>query len=769
MVCAQVALVPLVFDHEADWSFVVPKAMLGHALTYLAVALLVALLIRFGRTAIVWSPLHIPVLAYLGACGIATVLAVDPYLAAFGAHERMTGLATIAQWVILYFSIVLFVRSRSESTAVAVSVFGASVVVLGYEVLQVIGRDPYSWTIEGADRAFSTTGQPNALAQYASTMAVAAFGTAVLLPRLQREVRVLMLALTAAQIWGTAATDSRAPLLGLIVAALLLVVVIGWTRRGTRDAWIAAFAGLAAVFAIGALLVFSPIGARVAFTIQATGKDDIFSRVDESTAGRLALYGVAIGEFLERPIAGYGPDNFVVGAARYRQEVAPPAVRVSSATSAHSWFFQTAATTGIIGTLSFLAILVTAAVLVVRTRFTPVSLIAAATLAAFLATGLTTIDDLSTGWITWFCLGVIASSTGRPVVLAASLQSKTTASRKKDRRRATPVPLWHRVIVPMIIAAGLLSTLTTTAAYAASRSAKASTDLRTAGRGADAIGAGLAAVSSDPGRGDYWHTLGLAYVIANRFADANAALEKANRMTPYLGGYTGDLIQVQLGFVQAGDQSAKARAVDLANELVGRDPNNPLSHYYRAQTMGVTGDAAEGIKSIERALALDPNSKNVDLYRVAAQLYLGARRPQDAVNIARKGIAIVGPTQPLKDLRDLLDRALAALGLPPEARPDPDACTSTRWVATPPGPSTVGTSVIFTIVALGCQRQESQAAIQGPGASSSTLLQNGAWTAAFSWDTKSLAPGTYHVSILTRRVGSTAAFQAKYEGDYVLR
>jgi len=77
--------------------------------------------------------------------------------------------------------------------------------------------------------------------------------------------------------------------------------------------------------------------------------------------------------------------------------------------------------------------------------------------------------------------------------------------------------------------------------------------------------------------------------------------------------------------------------------------------------------------------------------------------------------------------------------------------------------------VTFTVAAQGCQRQESQLAILPPGATSTVLLQNGAWVAAFSWDTTALVPGNYRISLYTRRVGYTGPYQAAYQGDYALR
>src|SRR5438034_9852775 len=92
LVCAKVALVPVVFDHDSDVPFSVIKALLSHALAYLLAGVMLGLIVRYRRTVITSSWLHVPVLAFLAANIAATLFAVDPLQAMYGAHSRMVGL-----------------------------------------------------------------------------------------------------------------------------------------------------------------------------------------------------------------------------------------------------------------------------------------------------------------------------------------------------------------------------------------------------------------------------------------------------------------------------------------------------------------------------------------------------------------------------------------------------------------------------------------------------------------------------------------------------
>src|SRR5687768_12813944 len=91
VLCAKVAVVPLVFDGSLDWPFTVAKALVSHALAYVLAGVMAALVIRFRREFFRWSAVHIPVLAFLGASVGASAFAADQLLALYGAHPRMLG------------------------------------------------------------------------------------------------------------------------------------------------------------------------------------------------------------------------------------------------------------------------------------------------------------------------------------------------------------------------------------------------------------------------------------------------------------------------------------------------------------------------------------------------------------------------------------------------------------------------------------------------------------------------------------------------------
>jgi tetratricopeptide (TPR) repeat protein len=209
--------------------------------------------------------------------------------------------------------------------------------------------------------------------------------------------------------------------------------------------------------------------------------------------------------------------------------------------------------------------------------------------------------------------------------------------------------------------------LTTASAFQASRFARASQLARLQARADQAIELGRRATESDPLRAQYWDTLGLAYVSGARLKEAASAFEEATRLAPYDIRYSGDLARAYVVLIQRGDREAAGRARDVAERAVLIDPNNPQAHLTRAIVMQVTSNLPEANRSIDRALALDPQSSNPNLYVTAARIKTESGRPGETVAIARRGLAILGAIRGSIELRAELTRALLAVNQPAEA------------------------------------------------------------------------------------------------------
>jgi tetratricopeptide (TPR) repeat protein/O-antigen ligase len=666
ILCAKVVLIPVVFDHSADAPFTVTKALLSHGLAYILAGILVGLLLRFGRVFLVWSPLHVPVVFFLAVSTLATVFAADETLGLYGTHVRMLGLGTIADWVVTYFAAALLLRTRTELTFLIGSTLAGGLVALGYEVVQLLGRDPFGWNMDVTARPFGTIGQPTSLALYLTTLALGLMSLGVFLPALSRALRISSVVVAIAFLAGAAATGTRSSLLGVAAGSALLVVLIWATHPSRHARWLSGVAGASATLVIAGLIFLTPLGSRIATTLESAvaegASDDLVARLEPSAAGRLALYEIAFEMVRARPLIGYGPDNFPVGVSRYRSETEPNEIRQSLATSAHSWVAYIATGSGLLGLAAFVSIGAVALALSFRRKFDAFTVAAASMLAAFLGAGLTTVTDVGTGWLFWLGAAGIAarsagyvSQTAPPPAKGRRVQLSATEARKSVTELAA---------IPLILASLVLASAGINA-FNASRSTRQAQDARLLARVPLAITLGLRATTTDPGRAEYWHDLGLAYVGASKWTEASAAFERAQLLEPYDVRHTGDLARAQLLLATTGDVNARASAVALGEKAVETDPNNPLAHLTRAVVMQSTGNIPEAVRSIDRALTLDPDSTNTALYRTAVQVYVGAGRFSDAIRVGRQGVRLLPQSD--VSVRVEVARALLASGQPSEA------------------------------------------------------------------------------------------------------
>jgi cytochrome c-type biogenesis protein CcmH/NrfG/O-antigen ligase len=652
LVCAKVALIPVVFDYAMDIPFTVAKSLLSHGLTYALAGVLLALVVRFGRAFLTRSPLHLLVLAFLLVNVGASLFAADLLLALYGTHARMLGLGTVADWVVLYFGIALLVRTRAEVVAVVSSALSASLVVLTYEFVQLLGRDPLAWNMDVEARPISTIGQATSLAQYLTTLAVGVVGLALFTKgELGPTPRVFFVVLGSLLLAGTAMSGTRSALLGLASGSALLLVAM-WLRRPSQKARIVAVVGTAFVSAVvTGLVLLSPLGARIAPVASPSteaSEEDVLARLEPAGETRAALYAIALAMLRERPILGYGPDNYVVGVPKFRSEREPVEIRQSLATSAHSWIAFVATSSGLVGLLTYVAIAVLAVWLSLRAIARPVAVIGAAMVAAFLGTGLTTINEISTDWLFWASAGMVAAATSRPFAL-----ERATPSHRVGPSRARHLGSALCVLVGLVLA------FTPINAWEAARLNRSGQQLRLQGRGIEAIDTALRSTRLDPRRSEYWHGLGLAYVSASRWSDATAAFNRASTLAPYDARKLGDLATAQMIQADSGDAAARVGAVSSSERAIAVDPNNPGAHLLHATVMRFAGDGAAAIRAAERALKLDPRSSNVRLWVTAAQIYVDASRPADAVRVSREGVSALGPTPASVPIRYELARALA--------------------------------------------------------------------------------------------------------------
>ena len=342
------------------------------------------------------TPLDIPIFLFLFANIAATVFSIDQHTSIFGYYSRFNGglLSTIS-YITLYFAFVTFFDREKLMRLLKILLFSAAIVA-AYAVLQhpnplfrnpdgsFRGIDAGFWNQNAEARAFSTLGHPNWLAAFmVMVIPIAGF---FLVALKQVWERLLISAALIGFFLAFTFTYSRGGTVGFI--AMVAVLTLGLLFTFRREIWnylrtkqisqITSYAQppkigffLTLVF-IGWLIIFYFFGN--AFTsrgvnfaaIKAEGDTQLAATGSETGRIRLIVWKGGWEIFKNSPIFGSGLETFAFSYYLFR----PPEHNFTSEwdflyNKAHNEFVTYLSTTGGLGILTYLILIITPGVLVI--------------------------------------------------------------------------------------------------------------------------------------------------------------------------------------------------------------------------------------------------------------------------------------------------------------------------------------------------------------------------------------------------------------------
>jgi tetratricopeptide (TPR) repeat protein len=605
LVALKIVALILAFDPAGLQAFDLPKSLLSHALSWLLAGFIALALLRFGTAVVPRTRLHLAVAVFVAANVISAAAAGDRYLAIFGEQGRYLGLTFVLDMAVLYFAVAIAFRGAADIAVLGLAIAVATLGSLGYAAAQYAGVDPIRWSADLEPLGpqfgipiFGTFGQPDFLGHFLSVLfagglAVAAAGRPFIL-RLGGAA-FIVLALAAGIAVGT-----RGTVLG-IAAALLALGLAAMSFRSRRLTAVRLVVPAVAAVAVLASLVLLPLGARESDAWQGLG------------SGRLRIYASAALAFVDRPVLGYGPDSFAVAYPRHR--IDPPPLANDAQTSAHDWALQAAVTTGLVGLVALVVLLIAfaRALWIALPRAPFVGLVVLLALAAYWAHAFVATGAVAVDWVPWTGFGLIAA-------LAAPTAGRVAAQR--------PIPAVVLVPIVVLMVGGALVGNT---AYRANEDAGTARRALAEGTIDVAIRSADAAVGRDPGRAEYWNWLGLARERAGSYAAASDAYAEATRRAQHEPTYWSNLALALARQGSAGEAiSAARKAVEVdptgwrANEVlaevalaVGQDDlalraavativlekGNPATEAIAADAASSVSDLAEAARLLDSALA----------------------------------------------------------------------------------------------------------------------------------------------------------------------
>lgn len=342
-----VACVGSLVPRDAFYPFVLPKALIGALLLDTAMLLALAqVLLHPPRRFHVSRSAGLFLFTVVLAC-LSVVFAFDPYRAWWGSGERADGLILrLGLWTLFPLAMALSSNERVRHWLVRSVVLGAIPTFL-YAIGQEHGA---SWTHEGIDRYSSSFGNPAFYACYLMLVVwLALFQSTV---ERRSGWQILCRGVAGVAVLFIFLAHSRGALVALFVSGTLFLILTSRAGQFERERRLAILGVVGITLAIGAGFVLRDTS--LVRSIPGMGRLTQIGPKDPTTRLRLLATRIAFEAFKERPVIGWGLNNFVyVYNARF--DPATLTVDPRFLDKAHNSYANLLAEQGLAGFLAFVA------------------------------------------------------------------------------------------------------------------------------------------------------------------------------------------------------------------------------------------------------------------------------------------------------------------------------------------------------------------------------------------------------------------------------
>lgn len=303
-------------------------------------------------------------LFYLLILAVATLFSINIIISFFGSYARQMGLASYLYFILFFILLLVNVRSREQIKKIIYSTILASALVSIYGLVQAAGYDPLPWSESTALRATATFGQPNLLAAY--LVLVIPF-SAYLIGQSRRIIKklvfLLILLLQLACLFYTYSLSGWA---SLIMAVILtggwyFITRIFVLKKVSEKQKVKINKRVLSVILIILILIGFLIGFeyyhRNIWLLEAR-LGALTSLNSASLKARLLFWQASIKAIKERPWLGYGPESQNDVLVKYYEKDWGVYEDINVRPDrAHNLFLDTLLTSGIIGVIAYLLLL----------------------------------------------------------------------------------------------------------------------------------------------------------------------------------------------------------------------------------------------------------------------------------------------------------------------------------------------------------------------------------------------------------------------------
>ena len=352
--------VPLVvLPSSFIFPFIVPKIIIFRTLVLLMAGIYIMLLAsNWSEYKIRFSPVNLFIGLFFVSFLISTFVGEDWYRSFWDNHERMLGLFTITHYIVYYFILTSFVKEWKEWKVLFRMFLGAGMIVMFIGLLQKFDTD---LIMNRGPRSASTLGNSIYFSGYGLFLLFIGFLLAVK-ERVKKHNMWFWFAVVGALFgflgifWGGA----RGALVGLGVGLLVLVAVYMSNlkiRSYTKIRRVLEIVMILGILLVGTMFIYRT--SDFVQNIPAVGR--LLNTEISSTNTRVMAWGIAVDAWKEKPVFGWGPNNYYYAFNKYyRAEFLQHGWGETWFDNAHSVIMNTLAVQGGFGIFTYLGIYITA-------------------------------------------------------------------------------------------------------------------------------------------------------------------------------------------------------------------------------------------------------------------------------------------------------------------------------------------------------------------------------------------------------------------------
>lgn len=284
---------------------------------------------------------------FVGAMFLSSIFGENFYRSFWSNYERMEGLVTFIH-LLAYFLVLSSVMKTEKMWAWFFNTnLGASLIVAAYGLLQLI--DPAKYGTHQGNRLDATLGNASYLAIY---MVFNIFLALMFFFKQKSPFRWVYAVIIALESVVLYYTETRGSILGIILGFLISAILIAFLSK-EKKVKIRISAALAAVVAAVSLFIVFKTSDFVKSSSVLRRFADI-SFTETTTESRLTIWKMSWEAFKEKPLLGWGPENYNLVFNKYYE----PKLWKQEPwfDRAHNVFFDRLTTNGIVGFIAYLGI-----------------------------------------------------------------------------------------------------------------------------------------------------------------------------------------------------------------------------------------------------------------------------------------------------------------------------------------------------------------------------------------------------------------------------